>query len=301
MKLIERTSQRLTLKSRPWIAWLGGSFCAGIGLMLLAIPKPSTHLTCARTQGTCQLLSSGLGYSSQKHVVAIEDLHKAQMELPPDLQQARRITKTTAAAYAVILHTHKESLVIGQPSKLGQSEPEQMVRQINDFIQNPQTGTLSIDRKADHGIHFLGAFCIVLGGLIAVAGRSTQVSFDRSSGLVKIVWHSLLKDRTYDCQLQNIAEVRLERSVKRLSSFQPIEKDDYGLPNQLARGDYFVYRIILTLTDGSQLPLTEKFVPDLHWGEDTAELAGGIKQFLKGIPLLSEAHGVRMDKINQNL
>jgi hypothetical protein len=244
MKLIERTSQRLTLKSRPWIAWLGGSLCAGLGLMLLAIPKPTTQLACARTQGTCQLSSSGLSHS-QNRIIGIADLQKAQREVP-----------------------------------------KQMIRQINDFIQNPQIGTLSIEQKSHPGIYLLGALGTILGGLMIVAAGTTRVSFDRPSGLVKIVRGSLLRDRSYSCQLHSIAEVRLERSMGRPSSPQASEK-----------GDYCVYRISLALTDGSQLPLTANFAPDLHQGEDIAALVRQIQQFLQGIPLLRAADGVRMDEI----
>jgi hypothetical protein len=301
MQSIERTSHRLTLKSCPWILWLGGSFFTVVGLLLLAIPKPTTQLTCTRTQNNCQISISSLG-QQQNGTIAIKDLDKAQLEVPAPIQQARQRTPGSGAhdAYAVVLRTKQENFVFSHLAPLKEPEQEQVVRQINEFIHNPQIGTLSIDQKSHPGVYFFSAFCIALGGLLAAAGRSSYVAFDRSSGLVKIVRPNLLKDRTYTCQIQDIAEVRLERVIRRPSSPQPIAKDDYSLPAELDLGDYFVYRISIWLNDGSQIPLTAKFAPDFSGGNDQAALVAEIQQFLKGIPLLMEAHGVRIDEILQN-
>ncbi len=301
MQSIERTSHRLTLKSCPWILWLGGALFAVVGLSLLAIPKPTTQLTCIRTQNNCQISISSLG-QQQQGTIAIENLEKAQLEVPATTQQARQRAKGNGAndAYAVVLHTKQENFVFSNLAPLHQPEQERVVRQINEFIHNPHIGTLSIDQKSHSGIYFFSAFCIALGGLLITAGRSSYVSFDRPSGLVKIVWPNLLKDRTYTCQLRDIAEVRLEQAIKRPSSPQPIAKEDYSLPAELDLGDHFVYRISIWLNDGSQIPLMAKFAPDFSGGEDTAVLVTEIQQFLKGIPLLKEAHGVRIDEILQN-
>jgi hypothetical protein len=301
MQSIERTAHRLTIKSCPWILWLGGSLFTVVGLLLLAIPKPTTQLTCTRAQGNCQLSISSLS-QPQNSTIAIKNLAKAQLEVSAPIQQARQRAKGNGAndAYAVVLHTKQENFVFSHLAPLKEPEQEQVVRQINEFIHNPQIGTLSIDQKSHPGIYFFSAFCIALGGLLVTAGRSSYVSFDRPSGLVKIVWPSLLKDRTYSVQLQNIAEVRLERAIKRPSSPQLIVKEDYSLPSELDLGDYFVYRISIWLNDGSQIPLMAKFAPDFRGGEDTAALVAEIQQFLKDIPLLTEAHGVRIDEILQN-
>ena len=77
---------------------------------------------------------------------------------------------------------------------------------------------------------------------MATAGRSSYVSVDRPSGLVKIVWPHLLKNRIHTCQIQDIAEVRLERAIRRPIIPQPIAKEDYSLPTGLDHGDYFIYR-----------------------------------------------------------
>jgi hypothetical protein len=301
MQSIERTAHRLTLKSCPWILWLAGSLCGVVGLALLATPKPSTQLTCTRAQGNCQLSISSLSYQ-HNGMIAIKDLEKAQLEVPATVQQASQRANNGSAAsdtYAVVLHTKQQSFVFSHLAPLKQPEHEQVVRQINEFIHNKQLKTLSIEQKSHPGIYFFSVFCIALGGLLATAGRSSSVSFDRPSGLVKIVWPRLLKDRIYTFQMQNITEVRLERAIKRPSSLQPILKEDYSLPCELDLGDYFVYRIRIGLSDGSQIPLTAKFAPDSRSGADTAALVAEIQQFLQGIPLLTEAHGVRIDEIIQ--
>jgi hypothetical protein len=300
MQSIERTPHRLTLKSRPWIWWLGGSLCTVVGLALLAIPKPTTQFTCTRAQGNCQLSISTLGHQ-QNSTIAINNIKKAQLEVPTDHQARQPATGSSAAdAYAVMLYTKQEKFVFSHLAPLQQSEPEQVVRQINEFIHNPQVAKLSIDQKPHPNIYFFSAFCIAFGGLLATASRSSYVAVDRPSGLVKIVWPHLLKNRIHTCQIQDIAEVRLERAIRRPSVTQPIAKEDYGLLTKLDVGDFFVYRISILLNDGSQIPLTAQFAPDLRSGEDTAALVAEIQQFLKGIPLLTEAHGVRIDEILQN-
>lgn len=301
MQSIKRTAHRLTLKSYPWLSWLGGSLCAGMGLALLAIPKPVTQFTCARNQGTCQLSTSGLGHQQQQTMV-IGDLKKAQLEVPATVQPARQRTQGSSAndAYAVVLYAQQESFVFSHLSQLGQPEQERVVRQINDFIQNPQIGSLAIDQKSSPGLYLFAAFWLALGATIALSGSRNQVCFDRPSGVVKVVCHRFLQEQTYTCQLQHIVEVRLHRAIQRPTSPHRIEKDDYGLAAHPDRGDYFVYRISLILSDGSELPLTAKFMPDLSGGAKIGYLVSEIQQFLRGISLLTEAHGVRIDEILQN-
>jgi hypothetical protein len=282
MKPIESSAHRLTLKSRPWLAWVGGAIGAGLGLTLMASAKPTTQVACDRPQGYCQIQVQG-----RERRVPIADLQKAQMEARPG-QRGRDI-------YGVVLHSQTETLKIEYLENAGAIEQERIVRLVNGFLKDRKTDYLTLEQGIHPGIYAIGALLIMLGGLMAVAGRTTQVSFDRPSGLVRITRHCLGKNEVYTCSLQEVIDVELERALQRPSSPQIIQKEDYGLPPERGAGDYYVYRISLRLANGQYLPLTDKFTPDLHGGRDIAMLVGKIQQFLKGIPLLGEAYGVKMN------
>jgi hypothetical protein len=282
MKPIESSAHRLTLKSRPWFAWVGGAIGAGLGLTLMASAKPTTPVVCDRPQGHCQIQVQG-----RERRVPIADLQKAQMQARPG-QRGRDI-------YGVVLHSQTETLKIEYLDSAGAIEQERIVRLFNGFLKDSKTDYLTLEQGVHPGVYAFGALLIALGGLLAVAGRTTQVSFDRPSGLVRITRHRLGKNEVYTCSLQEVISVELERTLKRPGSPQIIQRKNYGLRSEREAKDHYAYRISLRLANGQYLPLTDKFTPDLQGGKDLALLVGKIQQFLKGIPLLGEAYGVKMN------
>jgi hypothetical protein len=299
MQPIEHRHHRLTLRSQPGLAWLGAAVCMGLGLLLALGPKPTTQLTCDRSSQTCTIQArKGIG-NYQHHRLPLNHIHKAQLEVPAPVQLAQQLGNRPLdlRSYGVVLYTSQGSLQLSTLSTADYRQREQSVRQINAFIGDAQQPTLTLSEGVAPGVYGMGLLLIALGGLWAATAPRSRVCFDRASGLAQLTWHSGMTDRTYTCQLQDIRGVDLEWTIRRPTSPQPIAKDNYTLPEVPAPGEFWAYRILLTLQDGSQLPLSQSFTPCFDRQRRQPPPLVAIQQFLpqRDLLQLNTAQGVKMD------
>ncbi len=128
----------------------------------------------------------------------------------------------------------------------------------------------------------------VLGAWAIATDTTTNVSFDRNHSCLQIVWYNFLNDVQYTCNLHEVVDVKLERSVKNYNRPQDIELY-YGLNNQKPPQECVIWRIDLILASGHALPLTQQFNSDTRNGEDIKQLFSYIQEFLAGQPCLNAA------------
>lgn len=145
-----------------------------------------------------------------------------------------------------------------------------------------------------HPVLYCTAAAIMALGLWTIAtDTTTKVSFDRHQSRLQIVWHRFWQEAKYSCNLHEIVEVQLEKSVKNYQRPHNIEQyyDQQGMP---LPHEYVVWRINLILASGHTLPLTQQFNSDHGNGEDIEKLCSYIKEFLAGQPRLGAAYGIKL-------
>jgi hypothetical protein len=155
-------------------------------------------------------------------------------------------------------------------------------------LLQPVMPSPSVSQQLLYPIYSIAAVLMALGAWAIATDTTTKVSFDRHHSHLQIIWHRFLKDAQYTCNLHEIVDVKLERSVKSYNRPQNIEFY-YSLNHEALPQEYVVWRIDLILASGHALPLTQQFNSDARNGEDIKQLFSYIQEFLAGPPCLKAA------------
>ncbi|MDB9510680.1 hypothetical protein PN499_05750 [Kamptonema animale CS-326] len=143
--------------SLPFKKWLFAALALIVGLFLISEGFQVYSLACNRTEkaaNTCEISHFTLSGTSVKQF-PLSQLKEARV------QQSSR-SKITVC----ILVTEKEVLTFGSLSTNYAQGKQEMVSEINTFLQNPKQLSLSVKEPPGYSIILMGIICNVVGLLL---------------------------------------------------------------------------------------------------------------------------------------
>jgi hypothetical protein len=198
MRIIEQTSNKLTLRKNNYGIKITGVFVGSIslflGLILILSPRFSSF-ECKRvqpTQGSCQLVNSNLLWSSEKQI-PLNQLKGAKVDVSQDSEGEN--------TYNVTLLTQQEDIPL---SLYSSSDADQ----INAFIGYPAKTSLSLKIDLGQSSYFMGVILMLFGGLALLTSLLTKFTqtyiFDKDQGLMNLEERALFGSKVKDYKLQEI-------------------------------------------------------------------------------------------------
>lgn len=270
MKIVEQTPTKLIIKDFPVLLWLCVGPFMGVSatiLVVLLFTMSVLTLTCKRvepTQGTCQLLKSGL-FESQVREIPLNTLKQAEFKRyrrenvgpKSQTQTDEEVVLLTKTGEKIVLFTDSYS---GRDISSLQSERASI---INAFLKNPNQKSLKLN---DYPVgqlfgSFLGSFVFI----ISLSGLQPIVTciFDKSLGHIVLKKTGLRGKKVTEELIDNILNVTLEKSRCR---------------------NGFTYWVVLVFKSEKRVPLTSYMVG----GSQMPKTAESISEFLN-IPLSSKS------------
>ncbi|MGE5655668.1 MAG: tetratricopeptide repeat protein, partial [Actinomycetota bacterium] len=211
MQIVEQTSNRLILRSYPWLSWIFGVLFTAIGVM--GNPAfDSQTLTCDRrvsasetaggsVSGRCQL-EGGTFWDKTTQSFALSDLQRAEVESSSGRKKMQR----------VVLLIKQQSVPLNNFSS-GLTNHSEQASQINTFLQNPQQPTLRVVQNIN------GSVLLVMGSvsgvgllMIVFLGCITTCELDKLSGQFTLKRRGLLHQTVIKHPLQHIQGMRILES-----------------------------------------------------------------------------------------
>jgi len=239
MEILERSTHRLILRSRPWDLWLTGILVLIVGSVPIWLTA-KYELVCRhdpRPQDSrCRLARIGVSGVKVTHIplTAIQNVHLAQ-EWRSSRGRRHRV-------YQVQLQTSGRTLPFGDFDR-DEAQQRRMATQLSNFLQNPQQPPLTLVRDN----RWLGWLALAggwMGGLfvLLVGAKVAVLILDKEAGVISLQHSSLLTSTQQTFYWRDFADVSVQLSRSR-------------------RGT--TARLALELRDGRVVPLRSYYTSDL--------------------------------------
>ncbi|MBA2661167.1 MAG: hypothetical protein H0U74_02645 [Bradymonadaceae bacterium] len=229
MKVLENNDERLVMREVPIALWLFGLMFLVSATFIFFFMYQVTTLQCQRVQGAqheCQLVYAGL-LSTTEEVIGRGELKRAAV------YTSRGDDSDT---YRVELQIGDRIVPMTSYTSSGHQSKADTVNQINDFLDSPTIETLEVSQ----GNRVLAWIMFtVFGGIGATMllrmASVLNLVIDVEKKQLKLRWVGLLKFKQQELALNDVVEAKVEQSSG-------------------SKGKS-VYRVVLTLSNGSFVPL----------------------------------------------
>jgi|GEM_PF-959205 len=253
MRVIQKTSTRLTLKLTPWLMWSVGSLFLAVGALAGALIGGETILTCDRTAPAQCDLSQRRLIGAQSEQFPVAELQSARVREKRDSDGDR--------TYQVVLELQSDDLSFTPYSSSGASHHRAQAARINAFIADPNQLTLTVREDTRFwGLLFFVAFGG--GGGLLLLSKVVVCDFDKSMGQLRLTRNGLLGHEEHQYRLQDIIQAQLQRSS--------------GGSSRRGRNQA-TYRVAIVLRSGESVPLTSYYSSGRSDKQRTVEQ---LRQFL---------------------
>ncbi len=202
---------RVRLSNRAVLTF-GLVFCLGGLAFMWIFTQAQTSLRCDRQSGECLLQKSG-PFSARSHRIALESVRGAEVV-------TRRQSSGDGARtnHWAVLNAGGERHDLSSYRSTSRSEHERLVRQVNDFLDNPARQVLSLHHSAAGGaMLFLLLFPAI--GLYMVFGVRTVAEVEARPSIDRLIlrrrrwWQT--SGREVSVPLSQISGVDVESSASR--------------------------------------------------------------------------------------
>ncbi|MDR7896723.1 PH domain-containing protein [Thermosynechococcus sp. JY1334] len=190
MEIIEKSQQRLILRSRPWGVWLAGLiFCVGAAVPIWFAAR--YELVCRHEvrviDSRCRWVRSGATG------VQITQIPLNRLQGVGIIEQWRSSRGRRYRVYQVHLQTAAGSIAFGEFTRDRQNR-EAVAERIRRFLQQPQHPPLTLVEDN----HWWGFLILAVGWglglpLILIGAKVLVLVFDKSAGVVSLQYSSLLR------------------------------------------------------------------------------------------------------------
>ncbi len=190
MEMVEKSQQRLILRSRPWGLWLTGLICC-LGAAVPIWFAARYELVCRHevrvVDSRCRWMRSGATG------VQITQIPLPRLQGVEIIEQWRSGRGRRYLVYQVHLQTTGGSIAFGEFTSDRQSR-EAIAERIRRFLQQPQHPPLRLVEDN----HWWGFLILVFGWglglpLILIGAKVLVLVFDKAAGVVSLQYSSLLK------------------------------------------------------------------------------------------------------------
>lgn len=250
MKIAKHTPDRLILRSGPYALIFLGVGIILFGLVVEAIFGIVFDLSCERTgpKTIHCMQTEKLFWLVDLSRLSLEGVSAATLEENKDDNTSQVVLQTQNRRVVPLFVYH-----LPIPG-----EKEEMVRQINAFINRPHETSLNIRRGISWPFWCLAPMSLVGGIFLMLLSQTTTLDFDKSRNLMTLAKCGMFFLRITQYPLKDISAAEVEAST--------------------GSEDSTSYRLNLVLVSGKKLPLSRVFT---GWRGDKQKAAQVINQFLK--------------------
>lgn len=229
MRIVRHSPQHITIHSPDLVLWILALVFLGASALILLVFGEKVTLNCDRSippAGVCTLETTSFIDSSQKQI-SVGNLQRAELRVNYG-------DSDSSDTYQVVLLTNNGELPFTDYYSSGSSKKQQLVNEINQFIQNDSLNMLSVKSDDRLWISILAGIFAGVGALMGIFSGITTLDLDRSSGLLTVSKRRLLSTSASELLLSDFQGAEIESSKN-------------------------TYRVVLRMRDGKPIPITSYY------------------------------------------